>query len=233
MYRKELNERSPLRVFESSIHGGLGRGNIGVAVGRAGVGKTAFLVGVALDDLMRGRKVLHVALDQSVEKVRQFYDEIFLDLARTSGLERSGAERLEMERNRSIHTYLGRSFSLDRLQEAIVFLRDYAHFQPEALIIDGYDFAAASLEDLGRLRAVARELNAELWMAAVTHRDAARNPRGVPEPVAHVEEAVSVIVSLAHDGRAVHIKLLKDHDNPEVSDLSLALNPTTMLLMRE
>ena len=48
MHRKELNERSPLRVLEESIHGGLGRGNVGVIVARKGVGKTAFLVGVAL-----------------------------------------------------------------------------------------------------------------------------------------------------------------------------------------
>ena len=32
MHQKELNERSPLRVLEQSIHGGLGRGNIGVIV---------------------------------------------------------------------------------------------------------------------------------------------------------------------------------------------------------
>ena len=63
MHRKELNERSPLRVLEKSIHGGLGRGNVGVIVARKGVGKTAFLVGVALDDLMRDRKVLHVSLN--------------------------------------------------------------------------------------------------------------------------------------------------------------------------
>ena len=36
MYRKEVNERSPMRVFESSMHGGLGRGNVGVVVSRAG-----------------------------------------------------------------------------------------------------------------------------------------------------------------------------------------------------
>ena len=29
MYRKELNQRSPLRVFERSIHGGLGKGKYG------------------------------------------------------------------------------------------------------------------------------------------------------------------------------------------------------------
>ena len=43
MHRKELNERSPIRVLEASIHGGLGSGNIGVVVARHGVGKTAKL----------------------------------------------------------------------------------------------------------------------------------------------------------------------------------------------
>ena len=32
MYRKEMNERSPLRIFERSIRGGLGRGNIGLVI---------------------------------------------------------------------------------------------------------------------------------------------------------------------------------------------------------
>jgi len=233
MYRKELNDRSPLRVFEKSIHGGLGRGNIGVAVGRHGVGKTAFLVGVALDDLMRGRKVLHVALDQPVEKVREYYDEIFMDLAKTSGLEDVGRERLEMERNRNIHTYIAHSFSVARLGEAIRFLKDYAHFTPEAVMIDGYQFGEDSPGALAELRQMARDLNAEMWMTAVTHRDAKRDPRGIPENLARLSDAVSVIVSLAHDGRAVQIRLLKDHENPEVSDLSIALNPTTMLLMQD
>ncbi|MGH9869113.1 MAG: hypothetical protein ACREAA_13225 [Candidatus Polarisedimenticolia bacterium] len=233
MYRKELNERSPLRVFEKSIHGGLGPGNIGVAVGRHGVGKTAFLVGVALDDLMRGRKVLHVALDQSVEKVRTYYDEIFMDLARSSGLEDVGLERLEMERNRNIHTYINGSFSVDRLREAIAFMREHAHFVPRAIVVDGYDFEKATTEGLADLRGVAQDLEAELWMAAITHRESQVNQRGIPEHVARVESALSVIVSLQHDGKAVHIRLLKDHDNPEVSDTPVALDPTTMLLIRE
>src|SRR5262245_36632559 len=117
MYRKQLNDRSPLRVFEQSIHGGLGRGNIGVAVGRHGVGKTPFLVGVALDDLLRGRKVLHAAINQPWDKVREYYDEIFMDLARSSALDDAGRERREMERHRNIHTFLGRSFTPSRLRE--------------------------------------------------------------------------------------------------------------------
>ena len=96
MYGKELNERNPLRLFEHSIHGGLGRGNIGIVVARRGLGKTAFLVGIALDDAMRGRKVLHVSLDKTVDHLREFYDEIFMDLAHSAHLEDLSAERLEM-----------------------------------------------------------------------------------------------------------------------------------------
>ncbi|HET6374067.1 MAG TPA: hypothetical protein VFG76_12230, partial [Candidatus Polarisedimenticolia bacterium] len=151
----------------------------------------------------------------------------------TSRLEDPGRERLEMERNRNIHTYIGHSFSIARLREAIAFLRDFAHFEPEALMIDGYDFAAATLEGVAELRQIARELNAEIWMTAVTHRDAPKDEHGIPEPVSHVQEAISVIVSLAHDGKAVRIRLLKDHESTDVSDLSIALNPTTMLLMQE
>jgi hypothetical protein len=233
MHRKELNERSPLRLLEQSIHGGLGRGNIGVVVARHGVGKTAFLVGVALDDLMRGRKVLHVALDEAVDKIRDYYDEIFLDLARTSGLENIGEERLEIERNRNIHTYLGNAFSVVKLREAIAFLKTHMHFEPTTLIIEGYHFESANAQDLAELRSVAREINSELWMSAVTHRDSPRNERGIPEPLARLEAGIDVILAMHQTGSVVHLSLLKDHDNPDVSDVRVALDPTTLLLILE
>ena len=104
MYSKELNERSPLRLFEHSIHGGVGPGNIGVVVARHGLGKTAFLVGIAIDDAIRGRRVLHVSLDKTVDHMREFYDEIFMDLAHSANLEDIPTARVDMERHRLIHT---------------------------------------------------------------------------------------------------------------------------------
>jgi hypothetical protein len=233
MHSKELNERSPLRLLEQSIHGGLGRGNIGVVVAEAGVGKTAFLVGVALDDLMRGRRVLHVALDEPVDKIRDYYDEIFMDLARTSGLEDIGEERLKIERNRNIHTYVGKSFSIAKLRDALEFLKTHMHFDPSALIVEGYNFEKARLEDLAELREVAREIKGELWMSAVTHRASKSNERGVPEPVARLEQGIDVILSMRHSGAAVQLHLLKDHDNTEITDSHVALDPTTLLLIQE
>ncbi len=233
MHRKELNERSPLRIFEQSIHGGLGRGNVGVVVARHGVGKTAFLVGVALDDLMRGRKVLHVALRQPMHKVREYYDEIFVDLALTANLEDQAATLREIERNRNIHAYMGVTFTIPKLLADIAMLGEYADFVPSAVLIDGFDFDALTPEILAQFRKLARDLDAEMWMSAVTHRESPINERGVPDPVARYEHDVDVIVRLAHDGRAVHVHLLKDHENPKVSEAGVALDPTTMLLMQE
>jgi hypothetical protein len=233
MRRREINERSPVRVLEASIHGGLGPGNIGVILARHGVGKSAFLVGVALDDLLRGRSVLHVSLEHDSEKVRAFYDEVFMDLAHERELEDVWKVRLEMERNRRIHSYLDGTFSSDKLRSALQFDREHGDFSPVALIIDGFDFDGAAVGDLEALRAIAVEADAELWMSAVTHRESVMNEHGVPEPVAHIEEAVDVILRMAHDTKAVHVSLLKDHDAAEVSPLKLALDPTTLLLKKE
>jgi hypothetical protein len=233
MRRREINERSPVRMLEASLHGGLEPGNIGVVIARHGVGKTAFLVGVALDDLMRGQKVLHVSLEHDSDKVRAYYDEIFMDLAHKRELEDVWKVRLELERNRRIHCYLDKTFSLDKLREALTFLREHGDFHPVAIMIDGYDFAKATSEDMNQLRKIAGDVDAEVWMTATTHREAIMNEHGVPQPVAHLENDLDVIMRMAHDTKAVHVSLIKDHDNPDVSDLKLALDPTTMLLKKE
>jgi len=231
MYRKELNERNPLRLFEHSIHGGLGNGNIGIVVARHGIGKTAFLVGIALDEAMRGRKALHVSLDKTVDHIREFYDEIFMDLAHSAHLEDLPTERLEMERNRMIHTYAGKSFTIHKLRHSISFLKEYAHFDPACLIVQGFDFEKATLEDMEAFQQLAREFNVEMWMSAMTHRGVPSNQHGIPEHIAKLASAIAVIVQMADYSDGVHLSLLKDHDNPNVAKLTLALDPATMLLV--
>jgi hypothetical protein len=233
MHRREINDRSPLRVLEAAIHGGLGPGNIGVILARHGVGKTAFLVGVALDDLLRGRAVLHVSLEHDSNKVRAFYDEVFQDLAHHGELEDVWKVRLEMERHRRIHCYLDGTFTTAKLRAALQFDRQHGDFSPVAIMIDGFDFASATQVDLQAVRAMATETGAEVWMSAVTHRESVMNEHGVPEPVAHLEDAVDVILRMAHDTKAVHVSLLKDRAAAEVSPLKLALDPKTLLLKRE
>lgn len=232
MYAKQVHERSPLRLFERSIHGGLGKGNIGVVASRAGTGKTSFLVGIALDDLMRGRKVCHVALEQSVEHVREYYDEVFSDLARQTRLTDAPFTRVEVERARHIHTFLGHSFSMVKFKEMLEFLREHLHFEPDLVVLDGFEFGGDHYDELAEMREIVRRRGCELWMSVRTHRDAPPAKTGsLPSPIARYGDLLSVVVSLESVGDTVRLRLEKDHDSTKLSDLYLDLDPQTMLLV--
>ena len=233
MYQKELNERNPLRLFEHSIHGGLGLGNLGVIVARHGIGKTALLVGIALDEAMRGRKTLHVSLENTVDHLREFYDEIFIDLAYSARLEDPAAVRLDMERNRILHTYAGKSFTIPKLRHSINFLKEYAHFDPVCVVLEGFDFERARLEDVEAFRQLAVDFNVELWMSAVRHRHLPVDDHGIPDPLSKFASEISVIVQMKDDSNGVQISILKDHDNPDITRVALALDPSTMLLVKK
>src|SRR5580698_7703967 len=155
MYRKEVNERSPMRVFEKSMHGGLGRGNVGVVAARTGVGKTPLLVQIALDDLMRDRRVLHISHEHAVDHVRAYYDEIFHDLAAVSKLVNTESVKLDVERHRLIYSLMtqavnqpmslrGGHSSISKILETVTFAREVAHFEPDVIIIFFFDDTAAT-----------------------------------------------------------------------------------------
>ena len=231
MFKKEVNERSPMRVFERSIHGGLGKGNVGVVLSRAGVGKTAFLVDIALDDLMRERKVLHVNIDDPVEKVRSFYDEVFGDLAASMKMENKDRVHLNVERHRLIHTFAADSFTLDKLREGIAMAAEIMKFEPDVIVLDGYPrFSEATEDDLLVLKDIAKKCDAELWVSGRARREDEVDERGVPTKVARFEEYLAVIVKLEPESDHVRLQLIKDHDNQDVASLFLELDPKTLLV---
>lgn len=237
-YRKDISERSALRVFERSIHGGLGRGNIGLVMSRAGVGKTAFLVGVGLDDAMRERKVLHVDTEHTAERVRAYYDEVFRDLAETGKLDDRDAIHVKIERNRMIHSFLSRSFNLGRLEEAIGYMQEHIDFAPSCIILDGFPYweesGAEQLHaDLKAIKALAQRTNSEIWLSAQGHREDDRDELGVPVRLQPYLEYLSVLVRLKSENTHVRLQLLKDHDNENLADLHIELDPKTLLLKWE
>jgi hypothetical protein len=115
----------------------------------------------------------------------------------------------------------------------VQFLKEVAHFEPACLIIEGFAFEKATLADIEALRKLAVDFNAELWMSAVTHRGVAADALGIPEPLTKFASAIAVIVQMADDSGSVKLSLLKDHDNPDVAKLTLALDPSTMLLVKK
>ncbi len=130
MLRTEIYERSPMRVFDASVQGGLSAGELGAILGTAGVGKSALLVHIALDRIMHDQRVLHVSMRASAEHVRSFYDEIFQGVSRMARFKTEDRLAVQVERNRMIHSYLNRDFGVKDLDAALEMLAEVMHFRP-------------------------------------------------------------------------------------------------------
>lgn len=231
MYRKFVNARSPMRLLEKGLHGGLGIGNLGVVLAGPGVGKTPFLVGVALDELLRGGTVLHVALDQTVSHVRAYYDTVYESLAASTHLDDAAVTHTEIDRRRSIRAYPPASFTTAKLREAVKLESD-AGCKPTLILLEGLDLDRVERDDLLDVRALAQELAGEIWLSVPAEGE---QVDGLPESVRRFKEHFGVILALepAADGESVGLRALKDHDNPDLSALHVALDPHTLLLIRQ
>lgn len=232
MHLKELIHRSPLRIFERSVHGGLGRGNLGIVAARPGVGKNAFLTGLALDRLLHGERVLHVTVGESVEHVHERYEEIFAELARESNLEERAIAREQVEQGRIIRSLNGAPFSVEDLARSVSVFEEHADFHPDLIIVAGYDIRRdTAAEELARLKELAGSLGAELWMTARIKRlEPGQDWHEIGPDLSPVVGVASVVVRLQPVQDSVRIRLLKDHDNQAVADLDLDLDPRTLLV---
>jgi hypothetical protein len=215
-------------LLEKGLHGGLGPGNIGIFLSGHGVGKGSALVGVALDELLRSGNVLHVSLADSVAHVRAHYDTVYEDLAATTHLENPQAIHAEIDRRRSIRVYPPNQFSAPKLREAVK-LEIEAGMKPSLVIIEGEDFDSVERADFQDFKALAEELAAEIWLSAQCKDE---RPVKIPASIARLDDLVSVVVALEPDEDHVVLRALKDHENPDLSDLHVALDPRTLLLKR-
>jgi hypothetical protein len=221
---------SPLKIFEMSSHKGLGRGNLGVLMARAGVGKTACLIHLAFDKLFRKEKLVHVSLEDMPEKVTSYYNVIFSDLVKAFEMDDEYEKKMLLEKNRMILAYLSQSFEIGRLRENLRNLIEHIEFTPDIIIVDGLDFAEAGREIFEGFKEVAVEFQIEIWFSALAHRHIDDvNERGIPHPCNHLDDLFSIIIQLQATQSGIFLNLLKDHDTKVMPNARVRLDPNTFL----
>lgn len=221
---------SPLTILERSSHKGLGQGNLGVLISRAGVGKTACLIHIAFDKLFRREKLVHISLEDLPEKVTSYYNVIFSDFVKASNMENEIENRGLLERNRMILAYLNQSFALGRLRENLKNLIDHTGFSPDTLIVDGLDFEKAGRDLLEGFKDIAADFHVEIWFSALSHRHITDvNARGIPYPLNDLDDLFSIIIQLQPEASGILLNLLKDHETRGLPGVSVRLDPITFL----
>ena len=232
MFRSDVNERSPLRVLESTLDGGVAPGELGVILARPGVGKTAFLVQIGLDCALRERRVLHVSVGDTVAEVRSWYDEMFVDLANSVELEDRPAAQLLIERQRMIQTYEEQAFTSSKLGVVLEMLREHADFTPDVLLIDGLPWESTTPATLGAFKELATASGCALWATARASGEApSDDDAALPAPLTGLTEALDVVVYLKPGSNHIDLRLLRDHGQQTSQSTPLALHPDTMMLV--
>ncbi|MEE4273139.1 MAG: hypothetical protein V2I67_15810 [Thermoanaerobaculales bacterium] len=225
--------RSPRTLLERDGHPGPGPGKLGLVMARAGVGKTAVLTSIGVDALLSGQKVLHISIERTIDKVREWYDEKLVEMLKhNKKLEHLSVLQLAMERNRHIHTFVGQSFSVDRIRHTIELLGDAMEFVPAVIILDRTEYTELNPSSIADLKEVAAEIGAEIWMACRTHRDGPQaEPGHLPPPADSFEDLVDAAFSLVPQDAKIRLHVIKDQDQMVGKDLNILLDPQTLLLV--
>ncbi|MGZ5487617.1 MAG: hypothetical protein ACXWF4_03725 [Candidatus Aminicenantales bacterium] len=232
--KEELIKRSPLRVLEKSISGGLGRGNIGVLASRKGVGKTACLVHIAADKLLQDQHVIHVSYASRVDHIVTWYENIFKEIAKKPKMRAALDEFDDLIRHRVIMNFKQDGAKTEQVLRSLEAMIVHGNFRAQTVIVDGLDFALAGPDDLLKFKELAGRLGLEIWFSAsLKKEDPQFDERGIPYELAGYLDVIDVLISLQHHGDHVHFNLVQDHGRLATKDLQLKLDPTTLLIAKD
>ncbi len=224
-----LVNKNPLRVLK------IGQNNkqMGLIMARAGLGKTALLVQIALDAILRGNNVIHISVGESIDKTKMWYDDILQFILQDAVVD-NPHELIEMvQQHRLIMTFKESAFSRARLEERLndLILQDI--FKPNCLVVDGFDFDSPNRDGLEDIKDLLDSMNLKAWFSAVSHRNDDRiSPAGVPAPCHEVDDLFDTIVLLKPEPDHIQLDIIRNNgENTEDGEV-LFLDPATMMVKK-
>jgi hypothetical protein len=229
MLKKELILRNPLRFLENDTGDVLPEGGFGAVLARAGVGKTAILVQLALNMLLKGKNVLHISLEDPVKKLTLWYKEVFQHITKQYEPGEVGPIWDAVIQRRFIMTFRVEGFSSSKLEERMTDLKEQNIFSPQAVIIDGFNFKEDSRASLSDLKRLAEKHSLHVWFSVKTHRHQKPGPEGIPSSLSDIIDLFDLIIQLNPEGKEIHVKTLKGK-TADIDQHTLLLDPSTMLV---
>jgi len=229
MLKKDLNLRSPIEKIMGIDH--IINSQFGAVLSRAGVGKTRFLVQIALTQLLADKKIIHVSLDDSMGKINLRYNEGYTNLVDSIGyVDPQKAVRLwdDISLNKVGISYNDATFDTGKLKDYLKSFKKAELPMPAMIIIDGLNFDEEITDTLENLQALNQEFSTSIWFAMQTHRDEAMTEDGYPVQLEKRKDLFDKALFLQPVNNKIQAVVLKDGSR---TDQSFLLDPATMMLV--
>jgi hypothetical protein len=236
MGKEDLVSNNPLRALGLEKEDSAASHRVGLVMARAGLGKTAILVQIAMDSMLRDKKVLHVAIGEDLDKTRTWYVDILNLMNQEKKIDNFQQVIDEVMKNRMIMTFKENSFDTAKLEERMEDLAKQEIFKADCLVVDGYDFAAVdsalALDELGDF--MDRNGLKMIWFSAISHRaDDRVSANGVPAPCHEMDDAFDTVLLISPEDKDIKLKTLKCSEACAVdANKALLLDPATMLIKK-
>jgi hypothetical protein len=228
MIRKQLMLKDPLKQLILKTDAGAS-GEFCAVVARPGVGKTAFLVQVALSAMLTGKKVLHISVQDPVDKVNLWYVELFQKIASSLITNPQNGLWEELLTQRFIMTFETESFRFDKLEQRITELKEKTVFVPDIVIVDGLSVDTI-FEELGRLKMFAAANAMTFWFSVGRTRESSAALNITEEFGENFNALFDVVFWMVPEKNRILVKRHDDRQNITQHRPAICLDPSTMLV---
>ncbi|MBC2704494.1 hypothetical protein [Desulfobacula sp.] len=231
MLKKDLILKSP--VAKTIGIENIKDGKFGAVISRAGVGKTSFLVQVALTRLLNDEKILHVSLDDPMEKINLRYHEGYTNLTDHIGyIDPQKAVRLweDIKPNKVGISYNESTFDTAKIRDYLKSFKKAGLTLPSVMIIDGLNFDKDISTVLEALENLNQEFSIVIWFSMKNHREEDLCENGFPIQLETYKDRFDKAILLQPVKNKIEAIILKDGDR---TDQKFRLNPSTMMIIEE
>ncbi|WP_457551147.1 hypothetical protein [Desulfobacula sp.] len=231
MLKKDLISKSP--VSKAIGIENLKQGKFGAVLSRAGVGKTSFLVQIALTQLLSNEKILHVSLDDPIEKINLRYNEGYTNLVDSIGyVDPQKALRLweDINLNKVGISYNESTFDTQKIREYLKSFKKADLTLPSMMIMDGLNFDNDISDILDELKNLNQEFSIFIWFSMKSHREEKMSKSGYPIQLDAHKERFDKAIFLQPVEDKIEAVILKDGDR---IDQRYRLDPATMAIVQE
>lgn len=215
MEKKDLFDKSPVRLFDAATEGGLKAGELGLVTSKKGLGKTSVLVQFGMDTLLQDKQLIHVTFDLHSSNVISWYDSIFAEIAKKKNVGNAAEMKTSVVSKRTILNFSLDNFSLAKVVNTLNALKA-GGIAVAGVVMDGIDFSKVSEDDVKAVAAYAKAENVVLWASADS----------VP---ANLESYFAAIVNLNQASDAVVVDVAKINGKKDIST-GLKLDSKTLLI---
>ncbi len=215
MEKKDLFDKSPVRLFDAVADGGLKAGELGLVTAKKGLGKTSVLVQFGMDTLLQDKQLIHVSFDVHSSNVISWYDSIFAEIAKKKNVGNATELKNTVVSKRTILNFSLDNFSLEKVVSTLNALKA-GGIAVAGVVMDGIDFSKVSEADVKAVADYAKKENVVLWASSDS----------IP---ANLENNFSIIVNLAQNSDAVVVDIAKLNEKKNVST-GLKLDSKTLLI---